>query len=383
MRKAKDFFKGLGNQFASDYYEFLKLIPKCNYDDYEIAMIYKALHKALELHDGQIRKSGEPYINHPIGASSILAGYGLDYEVVCAALLHDTIEDTNYTLSECSYDFGNVIATLVDGVTKIGNDVNKLTKQKILNSIKVDARSIAVKSADRLHNMYTLEYLSENKQKEIATETRDFYLPISKILGIYKLKDEFQDLCLYYLDNDNFLKYYEIRNNLKFMYNDKLIELGDTVQSELSKKGIAMQYEHRVKNIGGIYEEIKRHNFINMPEENIYESLSKIDDLLAIKMILSDENLCYKAFDVTNDVCQDVKLRTIKDYILEPKENGYRSLNFNVTYKDTDAQIRIRTDQMQSKNNIGVFSDWNNDTQDKINSDLKDGLDALARKIVR
>lgn len=372
MSQTKDYFKGLGEQFANDEYEFLKLIPSYNnYNRNEISMIYKALHKAIELHNGQYRKSGEPYIKHPIGAASILVNYGLDYEVICAALLHDTIEDTNYTLEECAKDFGNTIATLVDGATKIGKDVNRLTKQKILNSIRVDARSIAVKSADRLHNMYTLEHLKESKQKEIATETKDFYVPIAKTLGIYKLKDEFQDLSLFYLDKEEFLRYYEIKQILKPIYGKKLRDLADQVQRELSKNGIAMEYEHRIKNVGGIYEDINRGT-----------ELKKISDLFAIKMVLSDDDLCYESFDTVCKLCK-LKDDSYEDFILNPKSNGYRSINFNVTYKDLDAQIRIRTSKMQAKNNLGVFSDWNEETQHKINDELNDELDRLAKRIIK
>ena len=191
METIDKYFNGLGNYFSKNSADFLNLIPECNqFNVEEIKVIYKALYKAMELHSGQVRKTGDPYINHPIGAASILASYGLDYEVVSAALLHDTIEDTSYTLDDCEKDFGKNIARLVDGATKIGRDVNHYTHKKILDNIKFDARFIAVKAGDRLHNLYTLEALSKNKQKEIALETKCFYVPIAKILGIYKLKDE-------------------------------------------------------------------------------------------------------------------------------------------------------------------------------------------------
>lgn len=210
MGQPKKYFKELGDQFTSDYSEFLKLIPTCKqFDPNQVAMIYKALHKAILLHEGQKRKSGEPYVNHPISVASVVASYGLDFETVCAALLHDTIEDTSYTLNECEKEFGSNITSLVDGVTKVGKDINDLTHEKILQSTQNDARSIAIKSSDRLHNMYTLDALPLKKQIEISTETKEFYVPITKILGIYQLKDELQDLCLFYLDNDAFLKYYK------------------------------------------------------------------------------------------------------------------------------------------------------------------------------
>ena len=369
MKCTENYFKGLGNFFSKDYGEFLKLIPNCKqFSPDEIAYIYKALYKAMELHDGQIRKSGEPYINHPIGAASILASYGLDFEVVAAALLHDTIEDTAYTLKECANDFGPNIARLVDGATKIGRDVNNFTHKKILDNIKLDARFIAVKAGDRLHNLYTLEALNNEKQREIALETKYFYVPIAKILGIYKLKDELQDLSLYYLDKEEFLKYYELRKKLKQSCSKKIEEMGDITQSSLSRNGIAMSYNYRVKNVGGICDEI-----------SCSKGTCNIEDLYAIKIILKNEKDCYLTYDIVKELCNNVTKYT--DYIKAPKNNGYKSLNINVNYKDLNIQARIRTEEMQRKNDLGVFADWDYSTQDKINTDMNEGLEAFAKKI--
>lgn len=369
METIDKYFNGLGNYFSKSCSDFLDLIPKCTqFNVEEIKTIYKALYKAMELHNGQVRKTGEAYINHPIGAASILASYGLDYEVVSAALLHDTIEDTDYTLNDCEKDFGKNIARLVDGATKIGRDVNHYTHKKILDNIKFDARFIAVKAGDRLHNLYTLEALSKNKQKEIALETKCFYVPIAKILGIYKLKDEFQDLSLYYLNKEEFLKYYELRNFLKEKYSSILQELCKVAQSTLSKSGIAMTYNYRIKNVGGIHDEM-----IN------YDDIDKICDLFAIKMVLKDELQCYSAYHAVKYICQNSS--SITNYIKNPKSNGYRSLNFNTTYKDLDMQVRIRTEDMQKKNDLGVFSNWNENTQDRINTDMKKNLEGFAKKM--
>ena len=367
MNKINEYFFGLANELNEDYHEFLRIIPSCKQFSYnEISMIYKALDKAIILHDGQFRKNGKPYIIHPIAVASILAEYGFDYETVCAALLHDTIEDTSYTLEECAYDFGNTIATIVDGVTKIGKGVNDITHKKILKSIEIDSRSLAVKCSDRLHNMYTLNNLSLKKQKEISLETKDFYVPISKILGIYKLKDEFQDLCLYYLDNDEFLKYYYLRKYLKDKYGNLLNELSYDVADELFKRGIPIKYKSRVKNVGGIYEEVQNGLLVD-----------NIDDLLAIKIILKNEDDCYLVLELLKKECK-INSR-IYDYIKCPKTNGYKSINTNVLYKDSDIQVRIRTEKMQGKNNLGIFSDWNNNTKDRINKDMIKSLNELVK----
>lgn len=369
MSDVKNHFEKLGNQFITNKNDYLKLIPSCKqFNEDDVRIIYKALYKAIELHkDSKPRKSGEAYITHPIAVSSVLAGYGLDGMTVASALLHDTIEDTSYTLKECENDFGTTITTLVDGVTKIGKDVNAATHEKIIKSVDKDVRSIAIKVADRLHNMYTLEFLKPSKQIEISTETKEFYVPITKILGIYQLKDELQDLCLYYLNNDLFLKYEKKRNRLKNKYLSICDELGDEVQDVLSKSGIAMNYSTRVKNIGAIYEELENGKNIN-----------EIDDLLAIKMVLTNSIMCYQALGVVHELGRPV-VGKLEDFIALPKENGYRSLNTNIKYKDADIQVRIRTDKMQGTNNLGVFSDLNDDIQKKVNSSMRKSLRKLQK----
>ena len=369
MSDVKNHFEKLGNQFITNKNDYLKLIPSCKqFNEDDVRIIYKALYKAIELHkDSKPRKSGEAYITHPIAVSSVLAGYGLDGMTVASALLHDTIEDTSYTLKDCENDFGTTITTLVDGVTKIGKDVNAATHEKIIKSVDKDVRSIAIKVADRLHNMYTLEFLKPSKQIEISNETKDFYVPITKIVGIYQLKDELQDLSLYYLNNDLFLKYEKKRNRLKNKYLSICDELGDEVQDVLSKSGIAMNYSTRVKNIGAIYEELENGKNIN-----------EIDDLLAIKMVLTNPIMCYQALGIVHELGMPV-VGKLEDFIALPKENGYRSLNTNIKYKDADIQVRIRTDKMQGTNNLGVFSDLNDDIQKKVNSSMRKSLRKLQK----
>ena len=368
MHVTKTYFKGLDKKFAKSNGEFLKLIPTCSqFNSDEIGVIYKALYKATYLHKGQKRKSGEPYITHPIGVASLLANFGLDFETVSAGLLHDTIEDTKYTLADCEKDFGKEITSIVDGVTKIGNDVNEETHDKILTASQVEPRIIAVKAAgDRLHNMYTLDALKPSKQIEIATETKNFYIPIAKILGIYRLKDELQDLCLYYLDKETFLRIYEERNALKLKYNKILDELGAKTQVALSKEGVGMSYSYRIKNVGGIYD-----------EKNT--SSDALSDLLAIKMVLDDDITCYQTLGIVHSLSKP-KIGGFKDFIGAPKNNGYKSLNTNVVYKDANIQVRVRTKQMQKTNDLGVFSDLNLDAKKRLSDDMKKELTKLSQK---
>lgn len=369
MEQTEKYFKKLNSKFAKNHAEFLKLIPTCSqFDSNQIRLIYKALYKATNLHKDQKRKSGEPYITHPIGAASILAVFGLDYETVTAALLHDTIEDTTYTLKDCEEDFGPTIATIVDGVTKIGNDVNNETHEKILKASQEEPRIIAVKvGGDRLHNMITLDSLKPSKQIELATETKEFYVPITKILGIYQLKDELQDLCLYYLNKEAFIKLYETRKKLKLTYNNVIENFGDEVQKELSKVGIAMTYNYRIKNVGAIYEDI---------ESGV--GLSRINDLLAIKMVLNDYLMCYETLGAIHSIANPLR-NSFQDFIATPKNNGYKSLNTNVIFKDANIQVRIRTKDMQNSNNLGVFSDLNDDIKNKLSSDMRKELCRLSK----
>lgn len=367
MMKIIQMYEELNNLFPKDYHDFIKLIPRCKQFDYnQVALIYKALYKAMELHEGQVRKTGEPYINHPIAVAGILAAYGFDYETICAALLHDTVEDTAYTLEECKRDFGPSIASLVDNVTKIGKGVNEPTHIKLIKSAEKDIRAIAIKLADRLHNLLTLYIFSEDKIYKKANETLNFYVPITKILGIYRLKDLFQDLCLYYLNNESFFEFKEKRDILKIRSNNKLRELADATQEDLSKMGISMYYNYRVKNIGGIYEEVLTG-----------KEIDDIEDLFAIKMVVKEPKMCYQSLGVVHKYGKPT-LGGVEDFIASPKSNGYKSLNTNITYKDLKVQTRIRSEDMQKVNDMGVFSDLNSDTQKNVTKQMCKELMKLA-----
>ena len=342
MDEFKKHFPNIEDNFVTDFNEYLKLIPNSSqFDRNDIALIYKALYKADYLHkNSKPRKTGEPYITHPIAVSSILVKYGLDAETCAAALLHDTVEDTSYTLKDCEKEFGTVIATLVDGVTKVGHDVNHETHEKIIRSITKDVRSLAIKGGDRFHNMSTLGPMKREKQIEIANETNTFYVPTLKK-----------------------------RNKLKQKYTETCNLFGDEVLEKLSQIGIGMYFKSRIKNIGAMYEESLREGNVN-----------NIDDLLAIKMVVKDLSDCYLTLGVVNKIGEFVGGKTI-DYIASPKDNGYKSLNTNVNYKDANIQVRIRTEDMQRTNDLGVFSDLNSAVQEKVNSKMKKGLKKLEKEV--
>lgn len=370
MDEFKKHFPNIEDNFVTDFNEYLKLIPNCKqFDHNDIALIYKALYKADHLHkNSKPRKTGEPYITHPIAVSSILATYGLDAESCAAALLHDTVEDTPYTLEECKKDFGQNIATLVDGVTKVGRDVNNETHDKIIKSVSKDVRSLAIKGGDRFHNMSTLGPMKREKQIEIAAETNTFYVPALKILGIYKLKDELQDLSFYYLHPEEFLRFEKRRNRLKQRYTETCNSFGDEVLKKLSHIGIGMYFKSRIKNIGAMYEEALKEGNVN-----------NINDLLAIKIVVKDLSDCYLALGVANEIGRFVDGQTI-DYIASPKSNGYKSLNTNVKYKDANIQVRIRTEDMQRTNDLGVFSDLNSAVQERVTTKMKIELNKLKKE---
>ena len=352
MDNPRQYFPKLDNMMARDKKEFLKLIPTCNqFDTNDVSKIYEALLLAQRMHAKERRKSGEPYINHPIAVASIITTIGLDAESTIAALLHDVPENTGYPISEIEKKFGTDVAGIVDGVTKIGRDVNEPTHKKIIASSEKDVRVAAVKTADRFHNMETLYALRREKQIEIATESKDFYIPILKALGIYEVKDELQDLCLYYLDNDAFFEYLSIKNGLEKNYNGRLNKLGEEMQNLLCRNGYAMRYKYRVKNVGGMYEEVQRG-----------KKIGNIKDLLAIKMIVDDSQICYQTLGLVHRLGTPVSSK-LEDYISVPKKDGYRSLNTNIIYKDSEIQARIRTKEMQKVNDLGVFANWSKDKQ--------------------
>ena len=356
------YFKELSNKFNKNYLDFYKLINE-NYSFMEVLTILKAYDIASSLHAGQKRKSGEDYIIHPLNISYILAEQGFDYETICAALLHDTVEDTNYTLDDVKNDFGCVISNLVDGVTKMkGSDFTSkeeekiATHKKILDFITKDSRIIAIKLADRLHNMYTLDSLKYNKQIEIATETKDFYVNLARFLGVYQIKDELQDLSLFILEPEKYLEIYELRKELKAKYYDEIEYLKDNIKQKLDAININMDYNYKIKNIGAINEEF-------MQNINLYD----IKDLLAIRMIVENVSDCYKTLGVIHSSYNMVP-NSFYDYIATPKYNGYKSLNTNIkTNNNSLFQIRIRTKEMQRTNSLGIVSNWSLETQEILN----------------
>ena len=234
-----------------------------SYDKDSVDIIEKAYYYAENLHDGQFRQSGEAYISHPLNVAYILAQMHADCDTICAGLLHDTLEDTNITKEDISHEFNQSIALLVDGVTKLSKmnfsskqDQNFANTRKIITGITEDVRIIIIKLADRLHNMRTLGFKSEFKQKENALETMEIFVPLAYYIGAYRIKSELEDLSLKYLKPDQYKDLENRKLKIEEDCKDCLYEMYYKIKSILNEKNIPNEMKIRTKNIYGIYKKI-------------------------------------------------------------------------------------------------------------------------------
>lgn len=323
-------------------------------DNKSLELITKAFLCANKFHAGQKRQSGDDYIIHPLSVAFILSEMKADTDTICAGLLHDTIEDTSMTKEKIEAEFNPTIAYLVDGVTKISK-LNFSTKEeqvatntrKIITGITEDVRIIIIKLADRLHNMRTLEYKTEFKQKENSLETMEIFAPLAYNLGAYKIKSELEDLSLYYLrydvykDIENILN--EIKNNMDTVTSEMIEKIGNV----LADNNIAFNYKQRMKSIYGIYRQMSKG-----------KKITDIHDLFAIKIMVDDVKSCYESLGLIHHEYPPVNCK-FKDYIANPKTNMYSSLHTTV-FGDNDhlVQMQIRTHEMDKINNYGLTAYW-------------------------
>lgn len=320
----------------------------------EIKEIEKAYLYAEKEHDGQYRKTGEPYIVHPLFVASILTTIRADKETIIAGLLHDTIEDTDASKSEIRDLFGETVANLVDGVTKI-NNINVSTEnehltnyyKKIIVGMSEDVRVIIIKLADRLHNMRTLYALGHEKQKKKAKETLEILAPIAHRLGMHKIKSELEDLSLKYLKPEAYKDVVEKLNHTKFereLYVKKMME---DVSSLLRQNGIKHQIKGRAKSIYSIYKKLDKGRSFN----DIY-------DLLAIRILVEKEQECYLALGLIHSKYKPISKR-FKDFIAMPKTNLYQTLHTTVFGLEGNLfEIQIRTYDMDEIAENGIASHW-------------------------
>lgn len=317
-------------------------------------IIEKAYLFALKYHDGQKRESGEDYIIHPLTVAYILSGMHADSATICAALLHDIIEDTIVTYEELEDTFGSEIAHLVDGVTKLThlNFSNKdeflaMNLRRLIVSIREDARIIIIKLVDRLHNMRTIEYKKRDRQKAIALQTIEIYVPLAYYIGAYKIKNELENLSFMYLKPDT---YYDLANKLnKIHYENKkmLHKMLKETKNALNEENIKCNLEIRYKDVYSVYKKMITHSAI----ENIH-------DLLGIKVVVKNIKDCYLALMVIHKLYPPLTYK-FKDYIVKPKTNMYRSIHTTVFGSNEHlVQFQIRTRDMERIAEYGLTSYW-------------------------
>ena len=339
----------MGNSILQD------LIDKLNeYNSEEVEVIKKAYEYAKKLHEGQYRQSGEPYINHPLNVAYILADMHADRDTICAGLLHDVLEDTEITKEDIAHDFNQNVANLVDGVTKLSKmnfsskqDQNLANTRKIITGITEDVRIIIIKLADRLHNMRTLQFKSEFKQKENALETMGIFVPLAYYIGAYRIKSELEDLSLRYLKPDMYKKIEERKLKIEEDSNSCLQEMLLKIQAMLNDENIPNEIKVRTKNIYGIYKRL-----------NEGQKLADIHDLLALKIMVDEVANCYYALGMIHQEYHPINNK-FKDYICNPKTNMYQSLHTTVFGPDDRlVQTQIRTFKMDKVASFGLTAYW-------------------------
>ena len=346
------------------------LINLSEYNPDAISDVKKAYDYASYLHNGQVRQSGDPYSSHPLNVAYILSEMHADSDTVCAGLLHDTLEDTNIKKEDIAHDFNQNVANLVDGVTKLAKmnfsskqDQNYANTRKIITGITDDVRIIIIKLADRLHNMRTLEFKSEFKQKENSLETMEIFVPLAYYIGAYRIKSELEDLSLKYLKPDVYKRIGEKKIKLEETSGDILKEMLYKIETLLNDRNIPNEIKVRTKNIYGIYKRLSEGH-----------KLSDIHDLLALKIMVDEIENCYIGLYLVHSKYKPINDK-FKDYICNPKTNMYRSLHTTVFGpEDRLVQTQIRTFDMDKIASFGLTAYWDIEkgkARDVMQDDLK------------
>lgn len=334
--------------------EFFEMIKKY-LNDNQVAFVHKAYDVAAKAHANQRRKSGEPYIIHPLGVATILAELQMDETTLAAAFLHDVVEDTETTLDQLKEMFGVKVADLVDGVTKLGK-IEYISKEdqqienyrKMFLAMAKDIRVIMIKLADRLHNMRTMKYMPVHKQQSISRETMEVYAPLAHRLGIYTIKWELEDLAFRYMEPEI---YYDLVEQVKVKRREREAMINEAmaeIKEHLDEQHIKCEIQGRPKNFYSIYKKMQRD----------HKELSEIYDLLAIRVLVDTVADCYGTLGVVHSLWRPIPGR-VKDYIAVPKSNMYQSLHTTVLYHNGQPlEIQIRTFEMHRISEFGIAAHW-------------------------
>ena len=347
---------------------------------YDIEKIERAYIYAKTMHAGQYRVSGEPYISHPVAVAEIVASLGLDTDSICAAFLHDTVEDCpdKTSIEIIRARFGDDVAMLVDGLTKMKvinvedkEEANIENIRKMLLAMSKDIRVIFIKLCDRLHNMRTLDAKPEPKRRSTALETMYVYAPLAHRLGMQRIKQELENLALSYLDP---IGYAEVSNDIERKYgqNQNFIENTKAYVSEkLSEYGINFTLEGRVKTVYSIYRKMYKQN----------KSFDEIYDFYAIRIIVDTELECYTALGVIHELFRSIPGR-FKDYISTPKPNMYQSLHTTVIGRDgIPFEVQIRTREMHQVAEFGIAAHWKYKSGAKSKEEIDQKLEWISKLI--
>lgn len=333
--------------------KLIELVKK--YNEEEVNNVLKAFEFANDAHKEQFRESGEPYIIHPLNVCINLAKFHADGASLVAGMLHDVVEDTEYNIDDIKREFGEEVAKLVLGVTKINNihfssldEARDANIRRIITSLNEDVRIIIIKLCDRLHNMKTLEFKAPKKQQRSALETLSIYVPLAYFIGAFRLKCELEDICLSYLKPEIYEDLNKKSDKIRKNYIKCIDETENRIASSLNENNIKFEMRARIINVYNIYRKIKKGYKIN-----------DIHDLVNIKVMVSDEETCYKVLMLVHKLFPPLNYK-FKDYIAQPKTNMYKSLHTTVFGPDEKIiQIQIKTKEMDNINTYGLASYWN------------------------
>jgi GTP pyrophosphokinase len=325
------------------------------FPDADLDIVRKAHDFAERVHGDQKRHSGEPYMQHPREVTKILTEMRLDIPTICTGLLHDTVEDTHATLDTIESEFGPVVATLVDGVTKLSKITFKTSEEKqaenfrkMIIAMAKDIRVVLVKLADRTHNMRTLEHVQPYKQRQVAQETLDIYAPIANRLGISTIKIELEDLCLKYLHPDIYYKLASQVSRSKKERDQYIEEISANILERLKEYDMTATVTGRSKHFYSIFKKMERRNI----------DFEQVHDLIAFRIVVDNITECYKALGIIHAAYKPVPGR-FKDYIAMPKANKYQSLHTTViSTKGDRIEIQIRTQDMHNVAEMGIAAHW-------------------------